>query len=698
MDQFKEDYVEDAKDLINSLEKSLLQLEDAPDNPEQIEEVFRIMHTLKGTAAMFGFEDISELTHEMETIYDMIRNGELTLSAEIFNITLDASDILRALLISETKNDPKLTKRLAQAHKKINKITKGAKLVNNEQEVLIFDEQLINKDDKNTYYILFKPDEEIFLSGNNPFFQLEDLASLGEVKVITHFSRIPELELINPELCYTYWEVFISTKEGDKAIEDVFVFVQDRCFLKIQKLSEKDLTQNSQLLHAIENRELAFENFEEDKLDTHIEKLQAFFETLEENQPETEEELQTEEQEENVNSNPSLRKSEGSSIKSVKIATKKLDNLMNLVSELVITQARLNLFTGNNSTPELLEISENIEKISRQLRDATFDLCLIPINEIVVQFKRMVRDLAQELEKEVEFVSLGTQTALDKTIIERIADPIMHLLRNSIDHGIELPVERIEKGKIKKGKITLNAFYSGTYVHIKISDDGKGIDKEKVKAKAIERGLISKGDHLTDKEIFDLIFLPGFSTAKAVTEVSGRGVGMDVVKRKIAEIRGDVLIESEIDKGTSFTIKLPLTLSIIDGLLVKVGLTYFIIPLSSIDKCYEIENQKIQSAFNNITVLDGEQVPFFNLREQFNVFGDTPDIQQIVTVDYDGKKVGFIVDAVVDEYQAVLKPLGKMYQDLDIISGGTILGDGTVALVIDTGKAIEHFTKNVNQV
>ncbi|MBT31648.1 MAG: chemotaxis protein CheA [Thalassobius sp.] len=702
MDQFREDYVEDAKDLINSLEQALLQLESSPDNPELIEEVFRIMHTLKGTAAMFGFDVISELTHELETIYDMIRNGELALSTEIVNITLDCSDLLKDLL--ESEDNPELMLRVQTAHEKIKKITNGTVIEDNKQDVVIFGEEK-KEGDQPTYYILFKPDNDIFLSGNNPFFQLEDLTALGETKVVTHFSEVPGLTEIDPELCYTFWEIYLTTKESVKAIEDVFLFVQARCFLKIHKLSEANLLVDSQFLHAVESDEFILESPTTEAVEAHVEYINQFLNTLEPSAVETVIEAPQPEIEitqpkvevKNVAPKETTKRKEIGGIKSVKIATNKLDNLMNLVSELVITQARLNLYTEQNNTPELLEISENIEKISRQLRDSTFDLCLIPIDEIVVQFKRLVRDLAHELNKEIEFITLGTQTALDKTIIERITDPIMHLLRNSLDHGIELPEEREAKGKNKQGKITLDAFYSGTYVHIKISDDGKGIDKNKIKAKAIEKGLIPRDAVLTDKETYDLIFLPGFSTAKEVTEVSGRGVGMDVVKRKIAEIRGDVLIESEVDKGTSFTIKLPLTLSIIDGLLVKVGDTFFIIPLSFIEKCHEIEAKKLQTVFNNSVVLDGEKIPFFNLREQFNILDEAPAVQQIITVNYEGTKVGFVVDSVVDEYQAVLKPLGKMYQDLDIISGGTILGDGTVALVIDTGKAIEHFTKNLTQ-
>lgn len=368
---------------------------------------------------------------------------------------------------------------------------------------------------------------------------------------------------------------------------------------------------------------------------------------------------------------------------------------MNLVSELVTTQARLSLFAEQSTLPELNAIAENVEKISRQLRDNTFSICLVPMETILVRFQRLVRDLSVELGKDIILVAEGTDTELDKSVIESLADPLLHILRNSIDHGIEDTATRLEKGKPKQGKILLKAFYSGTNVHIQIQDDGAGIDPKKIREKAISKGIISAEAQLSDKELLDLIFLPGFSTASKITDVSGRGVGMDVVRRKIAEIRGEVEIKSQPGTGTTITIKLPVTLSIIDGLLVKIDDTHFVIPLTAVDKCYEANHTQLIHSFNNLITLDGEKVPFFYLRNEFEMPQTDESIEQLVVVKYDDKRVGLSVDAIIGEYQAVLKPLGKLYKNQELISGATILGDGTIALVMDTNKMVKQFSREL---
>jgi two-component system, chemotaxis family, sensor kinase CheA len=369
---------------------------------------------------------------------------------------------------------------------------------------------------------------------------------------------------------------------------------------------------------------------------------------------------------------------------------------MNLVSELVTTQARLSLFAEQNGLTELISIAENVEKISRRLRDNTFSICLVPLESILIRFQRLVRDLSVELKKDIILLTEGTDTELDKSVIESLADTLLHILRNSIDHGIEDENIRLQKGKPKQGKILLKAFYSGTHVHIQIQDDGAGIHPQKIRQKAISKGLISADSVLSEREILDLIFMPGFSTAEMVTDVSGRGVGMDVVRRKITELRGEVDIQSQVDRGTTLTIKLPLMLSIVDGLLVSIEDTHFVIPLSVVDKCFEAEHTQLVSTFNNLITLDNEKLPFFYLRKEFKMNKNFPVIEQIVMVKYDGNRVGLVVDAVIGEYQAVLKPLGRWYKHQDHISGATILGDGTIALVMDTTKMIKQFIKSEN--
>jgi two-component system chemotaxis sensor kinase CheA len=379
-------------------------------------------------------------------------------------------------------------------------------------------------------------------------------------------------------------------------------------------------------------------------------------------------------------------------ISSIRVDSEKIDQLMNLVSELVTTQASLSLYVEENQVFELNQLSENIENITRQLRDTAFSISLIPIETMLTRFHRLIRDLSVEFGKNIEFITEGAETELDKTLVQGLTDPLMHIIRNSVDHGIEPEKERIEKGKTPQGMIYLKAFYSGAHVVIKVQDDGNGIDIERVKRKAIEKELIVPEAQLTDKEILDLVFLPGFSTAESVTDISGRGVGMDVLKKKIDEIRGTVDLESKLNVGTTITIKLPLTLSIIDGLLVEIGDTKYVMPLNLVDKIYAVEHQEFEKAYNNIVIIDEEQIPFYNLREEFTVEGDTLEVEQLVTVKYEDKRVGLVVDNVIGEYQAVLKPLGKLYINHDIISGATILGDGTIALVLDTNKIIHEFS------
>jgi two-component system chemotaxis sensor kinase CheA len=382
-------------------------------------------------------------------------------------------------------------------------------------------------------------------------------------------------------------------------------------------------------------------------------------------------------------------------ISSIRVASIKLDALMSIVSELVTTQAGLSLFAEKNSSPELEIITENIEKLSRQLRDVAFGMTLIPIKTIMGRFQRLVRDVADDLGKTINFKIEGDETELDKNIIESLTDPLMHILRNSLDHGIENGKVRTENGKPEAGNILFRAFYSGANVYLEIKDDGKGIDPAIIKAKAISKGIIHEDANLSEKEILELIFYPGFSTAKKITDVSGRGVGMDVVQRNIENLRGEVEISSLINQGTTITIKLPLTLSIIDGLLVVIGNVSYVLPLAVVDKCYEVEYAKLENNFNKVLILDGLQIPFLNLRDEFVVKEDKPEVSQIIVVHKGERKVGITIDDIVGEYQAVLKPIGKYYKNQDYISGATILGDGTIALVLDTNKIINRFANTI---
>ncbi|HOZ13778.1 MAG TPA: chemotaxis protein CheA [Tenuifilaceae bacterium] len=674
MDSFKKKFIEEASELIDKLEVTLLELEKNPDDPAQIQQVFRVMHTLKGNSSMFGFDLIDKFTHNLETVYDLIRSNQLQLTPQVLNVTLSSVDHLKAMLDEGNYEDPDFLTTHNGLIAKINQLinpNKGEQDKPQTNSVEFKSDSVVH-----TYYVMFEPQSNIFRNGTNPFYLLDELSMLGQTKVFAHFNRVPLFDKINPEQCYVYWEVIVASEQGVGAINDVFIFVETDSKLEIQKVADINLLSDPKFVDEV--TQLA--NVQKDIGYVTIQRVanQAI--------------ARHNKQKSEVVKRERIGFKDKSAA-SIRVSSDKLDGLMNLVSELVTTQARLSLFAEENSVPGLGPIVENVQKLSRQLRDIAFSIVLIPIENLFGRFQRLVRDLSMELKKEVEFITEGADTELDKTIIENLSDPLMHIIRNSLDHGIEEASVRLSQGKSTKGKIVLKAYYSGASVIIQISDDGAGIDPEIIREKAILKGIIPPERKLSKKEILDLIFLPGFSTAKKVTDVSGRGVGMDVVKKKISEIRGEVEVDSEVGLGTTITIKLPLTLSIIDGLLVSINKAAYVIPLAAIDKIYAVEKEKIYSSYNNLVTLDGKQIPFFSLRKEFHLDASDEELEQVVVVNFEDNSVGMVVDFVIGEYQAVLKPLGKHYKTHDIFSGATILGDGTVALVMDTNKIIKLFAK-----
>lgn len=698
MENFRKKFLEEATDLINELEQALLLLEKSPDDQKLVEQVFRVMHSLKGGGAMFGFEEISEYTHHLESIYDFVRNGKLSISKDLLNITLHSVDHLKVLLQKEDQLLPEVKKQHEKLTKEILKLLEDIENGNTFQ---------VQQDQKNqqtpqqkkakkqaqnsTFHIYFEPKPNIFDNGTNPLYLLDELHTLGQCKAIARIKNLPDFNQLEPQKCYIAWEIFLATANDSNAIRDIFIFVEDDCLLQIQQISEKNLFENQNFQHAVQQANKHTEKLTKEKFLSWINPQK---QEPNQSQKKQQKKQKTTERslKEKVQQAQKTTKQHEHAIASIRVSSDKLDQLMNLVSELVTTQARLSLYVeAQNTDTELLSIAEEVQKLSRQLRDNAFDICLVPIENMVTRFRRLVRDLANEMEKEINFTTQGTETELDKNIIENLAEPIMHIIRNSIDHGIENLETRRRAGKPEKGQILLKAYYSGASVYIQISDDGAGISHQKLKNKAIKQGIIAPDAAPTEKEILNMIFLPGFSTAQKLTGVSGRGVGMDVVKRKIDEMRGEVDIESQIKKGTTITIKLPLTLSIIDGLLVKVRQTHFILPLSVVNKIYEAPHEKLIDNFNNLIVFDGVQIPFLYLRHEFEMPDFEGEVEQVVVVNYEDKQIGLAVDAVVGEYQAVLKPLGKFFKKQEIISGATILGDGTVALVMDTNKIIKQF-------
>ena len=368
--------------------------------------------------------------------------------------------------------------------------------------------------------------------------------------------------------------------------------------------------------------------------------------------------------------------------------------MVNLVGELVTVQARLTQSANIKNDSEFIQIAEIVERLTWELRENALSIRMLPIESTFNKFNRLVRDLSKELGKKVDLITEGGETELDKNVIEKLNDPLVHIIRNCIDHGIENPETRKAKGKAETGKIIISALHSGTHVHIKIEDDGGGLNKEAILNKAVERGLIGPDAKLTDKEIFGLILQAGFSTAKEITNVSGRGVGLDVVKSAIETLRGSISIESSQGAGTIITLKLPLTLAIIEGLIIRIDEEHFVIPLSFVEECIELKaDDKNKEGRRNLLNVRDEIVPYISLRKRFDIRNNQPEIEQVVVINNNNSKTGLLVDEIIGEHQTVIKSLGKYYKNIEVLSGATVLGNGTVALIMDVPKIIEEEIK-----
>lgn len=680
---------EEAHELLAELETALLELETNSTDQELIGRVFRALHTIKGSGAMFGFEKISEFTHEVETVFDQVREGTLPVSKELIDITLLARDQIFAMLDSPEEDATTTGLKNIEIITLLKKLTSvdstetTPEVPQAEAEKADQPSQEVEKN----YRIRFRPAPDIFLHGTNPILLLDEVRQLGECHILSHTSSIPELKSLDPEKCYTGWDILLTTNKGINSIKDVFIFVEDDSELNIEAIEdeEKPGTDNEpkklgEIL--VERGDLAPE-----KLDQILEEKKPIGKILVDAGLVTTEKVESALVEQRHIKETQEKRQSAEQTTSIRVASDKLDSLVNLVGEMVTVQARLTQTTSKVENAVLLAISEEVERLTAELRETAMSMRMLPIGTTFNKFRRLIRDLSGKLGKEVTLTTEGAGTELDKTVIERLNDPMIHLIRNCMDHGIEMPAERKKLGKDPTGTIHLRAAHSGAYVLIEIIDDGGGLNREKILAKAVEKGLVSREAELSDKEIYNLLFMPGFSTAEKVTGLSGRGVGMDVVKRTIDALSGNIEINTIKDKGTTITLKIPLTLAIIEGLLVQLGGDFFVIPLSSIEECVELSREDAASSHGrHLAKVRGSLLPYIPLRQMFNIGGEVPEIQQIVVVSADGRKVGFLVDEVIGQLQTVIKSLGKAYRNIEGISGATILGDGTVALILDVLK------------
>ncbi len=676
-------YREEATELLAELETSLLELEETPDDHELISRVFRAMHTIKGSGAMFGFDEIAAFTHEVETVFDLVRNGKMKVTKELLNLTLQSRDHISALLDASAgigEIDNSVGDEIIASLRKLTTRQGGAG--NGQEPPLPEVTEKKPQEVLQTWRIRFEPNRELLICGSNPLSLLGELHSLGKCTVTAHFDAVPPLDSLIPEHCYLYWDIVLTTARGEAAIRDVFIFVEDDCRIGI-KLIDDPAGQEVESYKKLGEILIDRGDITPDELQRALESQKPVGELLVEKGTVTEEKVRSALAEQQQVKAVRQERATPETAASIRVPAERLDQLVNLVGEMVTVQARLTQVANQQRDATFISIAEEVERLTNELRDTALNIRMLPIGSTFSKFKRLVRDLSQELGKEIEMETFGAETELDKTVIEKLNDPLVHIIRNSIDHGIETPERRVALGKPASGTIRLGAEHAGDSVLITIYDDGAGINRDAIHKKAIELGMVSPNAEMTDQEIYGYIFAPGFSMAAKVTSVSGRGVGMDVVKRGIESLRGTIVVDSRLGEGTTITLKIPLTLAIIESLLVKIGDSHFVLPLAAIEECVELSREDIRvSHGRNVANVRGNLTPYICLRDQFAIEGERPEVEQIVIVAVQNTRIGFVVDFVVGEHQTVIKPLGVLYQDVKGISGATILGDGSVALIL----------------
>jgi len=677
----------EAYELLGELESALLALEETPRDKDVISRVFRALHTVKGSGGACGFDSISRFAHEVETVYDAIRNDRMVVTREIINLTLAARDQIAALFDEFYKKKPaesEVTEQIINRFRSVLPEGAAPKKKKTAEPVSAAEEP------QATYRIRFRPARNIFLTGTDPQLLLDELRSLGTCRVVAQLGDIPPLEKLDPELCYIYWDIILTTTRGINAIKDIFIFVQDTSELSIEPIETEGALSNEEEYKKlgeilVERGDLSPADIEEIKAEQ-----KRFGEILVEKGLVNNDRVEAALTEQQHVRDLRRERQKSEELASIRVPSDKLDKLVDLVGELVTVQARLTQVATEGTSALLLTISEEVERLTAELRDNTMSIRMLPIGTIFNKFKRLVRDLSQNLGKSVELVMEGAETELDKSVIEKLHDPLVHLIRNCIDHGIEMPDEREARQKPRQGVIRLSAAHAGAHVIIRIDDDGAGMNTEAIRRKGIEKGMIAQDAELSERELFNLVLSPGFSTASQVTDVSGRGVGMDVVKQAIEALRGTIEITSRPGAGTTIIMSLPLTLAIIDGFLTRIGDDHYVFPLSLVDECVELtaaQSQKMGT--RDLLNVRNEIVPYIKLRERFAIRGERPAIEQVVIAKVDDFRVGFVVDHVVGGHQTVIKNLGKMYKGVEGVSGATILGNGTVALILDVPRLIQ---------
>ena len=643
-------FLQEADELIADIEQSALGLTSAQDQAETVNRLFRAFHTIKGSAGMCGLHALAGFTHHVESLLDRVRAGNVPVSESLAEIVLQAADQIKELL-NATQGcaaPPVSSEALASA---MTQFSVAAEAGREEITAPARPPQRTGSSER-TWSIRFHPHPRLLANGGNPGALLRDLRKLGGCEVAAHTDEIPSLDRIESDCCYLWWTITLRTAANEDAIHDVFLFVEDESRLEIERIDDPP----------------AGKNWTPPALTVPAASRQS----------------------PSPASAAPVREFLAKEA-TVRVPAERLDRLVNLVGEFVMNQSCLAQAISQAGASEFANSVQVLERLVAELRDNVLGIRMLPIGTLFGRFRRVVHDLSSELGKEADLVAEGAETELDKSILDQIGDPLLHCLRNCLDHGVEPAAERIDKGKPPRATIRLTAAHAGSNVVIKVEDDGRGIDREAVRAKAVEKQLVAADAVLSDKEIFHLILLPGFSTAREVTSVSGRGVGMDAVRRQIETLRGTLSLESAAGKGTRVSITLPLTLAIIDGLLVQTEDARFIIPMAAVTENVELHRAD-RARYNgrNVIAVRGELIPYIDLRKAFRIGGETPAIEKVVIVRHGEDRVGFVVECVIGTHQTVIQSLGRYYRDVDVVSGATIMGDGRVALIVDVAAVVRH--------
>ncbi|TWB56215.1 chemotaxis protein CheA [Nitrospirillum viridazoti] len=686
---------QEAQELLEQLEQALLDLEHAPDDDDLINSAFRALHTVKGSGAMFGFDAVAAFTHHVETAFDLVRKGKVAPSRALIAVGLAAKDHMRLLIeapdLAESADGDAILQSLKQ-------IVGGPSASMAAAETAPEDApEGASPEGTSTWRIRFRLARDAMAMGTNPLLLLDELRGLGVATVVARTEGVPALEAMAATECHLAWDVLLTTSQPRTAIEEVFMFVIDDMELSIDAIGRT--SEGRRIGEILVDRGDVAQQAVDAAVAAQM-PLGTLLVKSGEVSPDTLAAALAEQQHvrTGLGAGPSAlpgnqqggAKGTAKAVDSIRVPAERLDELMDRVGELVIVQSRLSQVAASSNDVEVKAIAEEIERLAHELRDTTMGVRTVPIGSLFGRFRRLVHDLANELGKRIELVTVGEETELDKTVIERLNDPLIHLIRNAIDHGLEAPEGRAAAGKPAAGRITLTACHAGAEVMVSISDDGRGLDRARIQSRAEDQGLVPPGAKLSDAELFQLIFEPGFSTAKEVTSLSGRGVGMDVVKRAIEGLRGKIDIASTPGEGTRLTLRLPLTLAIIDGLLVRVGTGRYALPLSAVEECVELSAEEdARSRGRSFLNIRGDLVPFLRLRELFQVSEPPDRYQKAVIVSFGGRRVGLVVDQVIGNHQTVIKSLSKLHADVETFAGATILGDGAVALILDIANLVK---------